>query len=201
MATLASFEPMAAPLVMATPTVRAASVAIEASAQLLAVPQAAQPAATANPDTPPAETREAQWDNKRAAGIVNSAVRSDTPRARSDANGVRSTRSADGPRATATPSRRPAAVNADRHATNEQDLEPGLSLSASHQEWTREAIVTELASWMLGDEAVRESFVERFGPPGSVAAACRVFGDFRAALAVAAGHVARLYPGTPAPAR
>jgi hypothetical protein len=66
--------------------------------------------------------------------------------------------------------------------------------------WTREAIINELASWMLSGTAIDASFLKRHGPPGLVPATLRVFGRFDAALNVAGLHVARLYPDGP-PAR
>lgn len=66
--------------------------------------------------------------------------------------------------------------------------------------WTRDAIITELASWMLGGTAVNVSFIERYGPAGLVTAARTIFGGFDAALEVAARHVTRLYPNASAAA-
>lgn len=64
-------------------------------------------------------------------------------------------------------------------------------------QWTREAIVDELARWILSGTAIDASFVTRHGPPGLVPAARRVFGRFDAALNVAGLHVAKLYPDGP----
>jgi hypothetical protein len=66
--------------------------------------------------------------------------------------------------------------------------------------WTREAIINELASWMLSGTAIDATFVTRHGPPGLVAATRRIFGRFDAALNVAGLHVSKLYPDGP-PAR
>jgi len=66
--------------------------------------------------------------------------------------------------------------------------------------WTREAIIEELASWMMGGTAIDATFVTRHGPPGLVAATRRIFGRFDAALNVAGLHVSKLYPDGP-PAR
>ena len=78
---------------------------------------------------------------------------------------------------------------------------PGKPASATGRgkrvRWTREAIINELASWMLSGTAIDASFVKRHGPPGLVPAALRVFGRFDAALNVAGLHVARLYPAGP----
>jgi hypothetical protein len=63
--------------------------------------------------------------------------------------------------------------------------------------WTREAIVEELATWMLSGTSIDATFVTRHGPPGLVAATRRVFGRFDAALNVAALHVSKLYPDGP----
>ena len=63
--------------------------------------------------------------------------------------------------------------------------------------WTREAIISELASWMLSGTAIDATFVQRYGPPGLVAAARRIFGRFDAALNVAGLHVSKLYPDGP----
>lgn len=63
--------------------------------------------------------------------------------------------------------------------------------------WTREAIINELATWMLSGTAIDATFVSRHGPPGLVAATRRVFGRFEAALNVAALHVSKLYPDGP----
>jgi hypothetical protein len=63
--------------------------------------------------------------------------------------------------------------------------------------WTREAIISELATWMLSGTAIDARFVTRHGPPGLVAATRRIFGRFDAALNVAALHVSKLYPDGP----
>jgi hypothetical protein len=63
--------------------------------------------------------------------------------------------------------------------------------------WTRDAIITELASWMTNGSMVDASFMKRHGPPGLVAAALREFGRFDAALNVASLQVARLNPDSP----
>jgi hypothetical protein len=71
---------------------------------------------------------------------------------------------------------------------------------SKRRRWTRDAIIDELARWMMTGTALDASFVKRNGPPGLVPAAIRVFGRFDAALNVAGLHVAKLYPaGPPAP--
>ncbi len=66
--------------------------------------------------------------------------------------------------------------------------------------WTRDSIVSELATWMLSGTVIDAQFMTRHGPKGLVAAIRRVFGRFEAALNVAALHNAKLYPEGP-PAR
>ena len=66
--------------------------------------------------------------------------------------------------------------------------------------WTRESIISELATWMLSGTAIDAQFMARHGPRGLVAAVRRIFGRFDAALNVAALHNAKLYPEGP-PAR
>jgi len=63
--------------------------------------------------------------------------------------------------------------------------------------WTREAIINELATWMLSGTSIDATFVARHGPPGLVAATRRIFGRFDAALNVAGLHVSKLYPDGP----
>jgi len=66
--------------------------------------------------------------------------------------------------------------------------------------WTRDTIITELATWMLSGTAIDAQFMTRHGPKGLVAAIRRVFGRFDAALNLAALHNSKLYPEGP-PAR
>jgi hypothetical protein len=63
--------------------------------------------------------------------------------------------------------------------------------------WTRESIVSELATWMLSGTTIDAAFMTRHGPPGLVSAIRRVFGRFEAAMNVAALHVSKLYPDGP----
>jgi hypothetical protein len=65
--------------------------------------------------------------------------------------------------------------------------------------WTRDKIVSELATWLVSGTTIDAAFVTRHGPPGLVAATRRVFGRFDAALNVASLHVSKMYPdGAPA---
>lgn len=66
--------------------------------------------------------------------------------------------------------------------------------------WTRDTIISELATWLLSGTAIDAQFMTRHGPKGLVAAIRRVFGRFDAALNLAALHNSRLYPDGP-PAR
>jgi hypothetical protein len=66
--------------------------------------------------------------------------------------------------------------------------------------WTRDTIISELATWLLSGTAIDAQFMTRHGPKGLVAAIRRVFGRFDAALNLAALHNSRLYPEGP-PAR
>jgi hypothetical protein len=63
--------------------------------------------------------------------------------------------------------------------------------------WTRDSIISELATWMLSGTAIDAQFMTRHGPRGLVAAIRRVFGRFEAALNVAALHNSKLYPEGP----
>jgi len=65
------------------------------------------------------------------------------------------------------------------------------------QAWTREAVVNELATWLVSGTSIDASFVTRNGPPGLVAATPKIFGRFEAALNVASLHVSKLYPDGP----
>jgi hypothetical protein len=83
-------------------------------------------------------------------------------------------------------------------ATAATTADPRLA-GGKRRKWTRDAIIEELARWLVNSNAVDASFVTRHGPPGLAAAARRVFGRFDAALNVASLHVARLYPDGPPP--
>jgi hypothetical protein len=92
-----------------------------------------------------------------------------------------------------------AAVPATATVTAEQ--QPNLSAGDRRRaRWTRESIISELATWMLSGTAIDAQFMARHGPRGLVAAVRRIFGRFDAALNVAALHNAKLYPEGP-PAR
>lgn len=66
--------------------------------------------------------------------------------------------------------------------------------------WTRESVIEELATWLLGGTAVEAAFINRHGKPGLVAGAKRIFGRFDAALNAANLHLAQQYPdGIPTP--
>ena len=92
----------------------------------------------------------------------------------------------------------PAAAAPAADPTREQPA--GKPAGKKRVPWTREAIIEELASWMMGGTAIDATFVTRHGPPGLVAATRRIFGRFDAALNVAGLHVSKLYPDGP-PAR
>jgi hypothetical protein len=86
-------------------------------------------------------------------------------------------------------------------ATATPESPPNLAAGGTGRvRWTRESLVSELATWLLSGTAIDAQFMTRYGPRGLVAAARRVFGRFDAALNVAALHNAKLYPEGP-PAR
>jgi hypothetical protein len=86
-------------------------------------------------------------------------------------------------------------------ATGTHEPPPGDPAEArGRARWTRDRIISELATWMLSGTAIDAQFMTRHGPKGLVAAIRRVFGRFDAALNVAALHNAKLYPDGP-PAR
>jgi len=66
--------------------------------------------------------------------------------------------------------------------------------------WTRDAIINELAGWLVSGTTIDASFVKRYGPRGLVAATRKEFGRFEAALNVASLQVSKMYPDGP-PAR
>jgi len=81
-----------------------------------------------------------------------------------------------------------------------RDQPPDRPTGRKRVPWTREAIIQELATWMMGGTAIDATFVTRHGPPGLVAATRRIFGRFDAALNVAGLHLSKMYPDGP-PAR
>jgi hypothetical protein len=85
-------------------------------------------------------------------------------------------------------------------ADTPRDQPPDRPTGRKRVAWTREAIIEELATWMMGGTAIDATFVTRHGPPGLVAATRRIFGRFDAALNVAGLHLSKLYPDGP-PAR
>jgi hypothetical protein len=74
-------------------------------------------------------------------------------------------------------------------------------VTGKRRRWTREAIIAELAKWMVSGTVIDARYVTRHGPPGLVAAARRIFGRFDAALNVASLQVTTLYPDGPPPRR
>jgi hypothetical protein len=84
--------------------------------------------------------------------------------------------------------------------TREPPQDPAV-VSGKRKKWARDSIIEELAKWMVSGTVVDPGFVTRYGPPGLVAAARRIFGRFDAALNVASLHVATLYPDGPPPRR
>lgn len=95
------------------------------------------------------------------------------------------------PAAPAAPAPEPAAADA---APKEAQAAP---TKGGRVAWTRETIVSELASCMSSGTEIDAAFLTRHGPPGLVAAARRVFGRFDAAMNVAALHFSNLYPDGP----
>jgi hypothetical protein len=73
----------------------------------------------------------------------------------------------------------------------------GAPANRKRASWTREAIIDELAGWILSGTVVDAAFVTRHGPKGLVAATRRLFGRFEAAMNVAGLHVSKLYPDGP----
>jgi len=74
---------------------------------------------------------------------------------------------------------------------------PGPPAGRGRTRWTRDTIISELATWLLSGTAIYAQFMTRHGPKGLVVAIRRVFGRFDAALNLAALHNARLYPEGP----
>ena len=90
---------------------------------------------------------------------------------------------------------------ADALLTATEDQQPGVAVGGrGRPRWTRDAIISELATWLLSGTAIDAQFMARHGPRGLAAAARRIFGRFDAALNLAALHNAKLYPDGP-PAR
>jgi hypothetical protein len=75
--------------------------------------------------------------------------------------------------------------------------QPKIALDGRKPTWTRDAIVNELASWLVSGTTIDAAFVTRYGPPGLVAATRKIFGRFDAALNVAGLQVAAQYPDGP----
>jgi hypothetical protein len=90
-----------------------------------------------------------------------------------------------------------AAAPAAPAAETPREQPPDRPTGRKRVPWTREAIINELATWMLSGTAIDATFVTRHGPPGLVAATRRIFGRFDAALNVAGLHVSKLYPDGP----
>ncbi|HEX3479696.1 MAG TPA: hypothetical protein VHT91_31955 [Kofleriaceae bacterium] len=83
-------------------------------------------------------------------------------------------------------------------ATGTAEPPPGRPAAGrGRTRWTRDTIISELATWLLSGTAIDAQFMTRHGPKGLVAAIRRVFGRFDAALNLAALHNARLYPEGP----
>jgi len=82
----------------------------------------------------------------------------------------------------------------------EQPQSPPPTTGRKRVAWTRESIVSELATWVSKGTVVDASFLTRHGPPGLVAATKRVFGRFEAAMNVVALHLSKMNPEGP-PAR
>jgi hypothetical protein len=94
----------------------------------------------------------------------------------------------------------PAAPAPEPASADVQPKEPALPTTKSGRiAWTRETIVSELASCMSSGTEIDAAFLTRYGPPGLVAAARRVFGRFDAAMNVAALHFSNLNPDGPPP--
>jgi hypothetical protein len=120
--------------------------------------------------------------------------------ARTDASAPTRSRDTSAPAATGEQLTLPIGSPADAPATpSTPPQQPTATATGTRKRvpWTREAIINELATWMLSGTAIDATFVRRYGPPGLVAAARRVFGRFDAALNVAGLHVSKLYPDGP----
>jgi hypothetical protein len=89
---------------------------------------------------------------------------------------------------------RPNARDESQPATTPTKAEIRARDLGGKRSWTREAIVSELATWLASGTTIDAAFVTRHGPPGLVTATRKVFGRFDAALNVASLQVAKLYP-------
>ena len=88
------------------------------------------------------------------------------------------------------------------HARSKQVVEVAPSIETTlanpiKRGWTRDTIVSELATWLVSGTSVDASFITRHGPRGLVAAAKKTFGRFDAALNVASLQVSKMYPDGP----
>ncbi len=92
-----------------------------------------------------------------------------------------------------------AKVKSPRRARANAVSEPATAPqpTSAKRSWTRDAIVSELATWLMSGTAVEASFLMRHGPRGLVAAAKKTFGRFDAALNVASLQVSKMYPDGP----
>jgi hypothetical protein len=91
----------------------------------------------------------------------------------------------------------PEASSPEAAADDAAPKQPAAPTKGGRVAWTRETIVSELASHMTSGTEIDAAFLTRHGPPGLVAAARRVFGRFEAAMNVAALHFSNLYPDGP----
>ncbi|HEY6175113.1 MAG TPA: hypothetical protein VIX73_11735 [Kofleriaceae bacterium] len=83
-------------------------------------------------------------------------------------------------------------------ATATGNQQPGGQVgSGGRTRWTRETVISELATWLLSGTAIDAQFMARHGPRGLSTAARRIFGRFDAALNLAALHNAKRYPEGP----
>jgi hypothetical protein len=77
-------------------------------------------------------------------------------------------------------------------------LQPAPPAASGKQgEWTRDAILDELAKWLMSGTKADAWFLKRYGSPGLFPAAVRIFGRVEAALVLARLHAAKLYPDGP----
>ena len=71
---------------------------------------------------------------------------------------------------------------------------PGNGIHGRQRHWTRDAVLDELSTWLLGGTS-DPAFIARHGRKGLATAAKRIFGRFDAALNAANLRLARRYPG------